>query len=359
MSIRLLPGDVVAQIKSSAVITSLNGAVCGLVQNSLDAGASKISISVDYCRGNCSVEDNGVGIEPASFHEGGGLGQLHYTSKYPPRSDCHGKRGEFLASLASLSLLTIASHHRDYRTHNSLTIHNSRVLARSLPAPPEQRILAFASGTRVVVRDLFGSMPVRVKQRAAEVERAGTSREFEQLIFNIVALLLPWTEDVAVSVQDAHARRTVSLGPPRSGDWNPRPHSTPLDIVSRTAMLLTQASLVDSAEMESWVPIGATAPGVSVKGCVSLRPVATKRVQFIAIGPRPLLNEYHSNIFYDDLNRVFEESSFGVIEEARVDEHGLPAKTEGFTGRELKPKRGVDRWPMFFVHIILTTAPVS
>lgn len=77
MSIQPLPGDVVAQIKSSIAITSLNGAVCGLLRNSLDAAASKVNISVDYSRGYCSVEDNGHGITPASFQEEGGLGRLH------------------------------------------------------------------------------------------------------------------------------------------------------------------------------------------------------------------------------------------------------------------------------------------
>lgn len=77
MSIQRLPGDVVAQIKSSIIITSLNGAVSGLLQNSLDAHASRINVSVDYARGICSVEDDGLGIAPLSFHENGGLGQPH------------------------------------------------------------------------------------------------------------------------------------------------------------------------------------------------------------------------------------------------------------------------------------------
>ncbi|KAK4151988.1 hypothetical protein C8A00DRAFT_44899 [Chaetomidium leptoderma] len=355
MSIQPLPRNVAAQIKSSAIITSLNGAACGLLCNSLDAGASKINISVDYSRGNCSVEDDGAGIAPASFQEGGGLGKLHYTSKYPPRADWHGKHGEFLASLAALSLLSIASHHRDYRTHNSLTIHNSRIVTRNLPAPPEQRILAFASGTRVVVRDLFGSMPVRVKQRALEVERAGTSRDFDQLIVHIVSLLLPWPGEAVVSVQDSYARRTVSLQASGVVDWSRNYRSTAAGIVSRTTMLLAQAFMVDSEDLKSWVPIGATASGISVRGCVSLQPAATKRVQFIAIGVRPLLNEYHSNFLYDDVNRPFEDSSFGLIDEAGLDEDGRPAKTQGFTGKELKPRRGIDRWPMFFLQIMPST----
>ncbi len=77
MSIQPLPDHVVAQIKSSTTITTLNGVVCGLFRNSLDAGASKVTISVDYVRGNCCVEDDGLGIQPAEFQPNGGLGKLH------------------------------------------------------------------------------------------------------------------------------------------------------------------------------------------------------------------------------------------------------------------------------------------
>jgi signal transduction histidine kinase len=77
MSIKPLPADVVAQIKSSVVITSLNNVICGLIKNSLDAEATKINLSVDYSRGNCSIEDNGTGIPPSEFRDDGGLGQLH------------------------------------------------------------------------------------------------------------------------------------------------------------------------------------------------------------------------------------------------------------------------------------------
>jgi DNA mismatch repair protein MLH3 len=79
MSIQPLPPDVVAQIKSSTVITSLNGVVSELVQNSLDAESTKINISVDYARGGCVVEDDGLGIPPSEFRPEGGLGKMHRT----------------------------------------------------------------------------------------------------------------------------------------------------------------------------------------------------------------------------------------------------------------------------------------
>jgi DNA mismatch repair protein MLH3 len=124
-------------------------------------------------------------------------------------------------------------------------------------------------------------------------------------------------------------------------------------IVSRTTALLAQASLVDDDDLKLWVPIGATAAGISVQGCVSLQPAATKRVQFIAIGIQPLLNEHGSNVFYDDLNRMFENSSFGIIEEATIRKDEQSFESQKFTGKELKPKKGIDRWPMFFLQIMV------
>jgi DNA mismatch repair protein MLH3 len=77
MSIQPLPPVVIAQIKSSITITSLNCVVTELLKNSLDAGSKKIDINVDYGRGGCVVEDDGLGIFPAEFGESGGLGKLY------------------------------------------------------------------------------------------------------------------------------------------------------------------------------------------------------------------------------------------------------------------------------------------
>lgn len=77
MSIRHLPDEVVAQIKSSTAIVSLTGVVLELLKNSLDAKASKIDVTVDFARGGCTVDDDGLGISPAEFAEDGGLGKLY------------------------------------------------------------------------------------------------------------------------------------------------------------------------------------------------------------------------------------------------------------------------------------------
>ena len=76
-SIRPLPTEVAKQINSSTEIPSLNSVIVGLAKNSLDAGAQKIEIDVDYGRGSCTVEDDGCGIPPAEFSENGGLAKSH------------------------------------------------------------------------------------------------------------------------------------------------------------------------------------------------------------------------------------------------------------------------------------------
>ncbi|ROW00673.1 hypothetical protein VSDG_03229 [Cytospora chrysosperma] len=279
MSIKPLPGDVVAQIKSSVAITSLNSVICGLVKNALDAEATKINLAVDYSRGNCSIEDNGVGIPPLEFKDTGGLGQLHYV---------YGKHGAFLASVASLSLFTITSHHRDYHSHNSMTIHNSRVLARHMPCLSEQRLLTFSHGTRATARDLFGSMPVRVKHRALQAEKSSFIRDWDQLLLDLVALLIAWPGAVSLSIRESSTRQNLVLG----------------------------------------------------------------TASFIALGIEPLTNEFRSNILYEEVNKVFADSSFGAIDdEGDSDGDMKEVKMDGFVQRELKIRKGVDRWPMFFLKL--------
>ena len=76
-SIKPLPVEIQLQIKSSVALSSLNDAISGLVKNSLDAQAQRIHVEVDLLRGNCCVEDDGVGIAAAEFEARGGLGSMH------------------------------------------------------------------------------------------------------------------------------------------------------------------------------------------------------------------------------------------------------------------------------------------
>lgn len=61
-----LPSGVIAKLRSTVQITSLQDVVIELLKNALDAEASQIAITVDLERGFCTVEDDGCGF-PGRF----------------------------------------------------------------------------------------------------------------------------------------------------------------------------------------------------------------------------------------------------------------------------------------------------
>ena len=229
-----------------------------------------------------------------------------------------------------------------------------------MPSPPEHRLLAFSHGTRVTVRDLFGNMPVRVKQRALDAERGVHGKDWEDLKRVLVSLLLSWPYQVSVHLRDTRYHQSISI---RCAEPTTNRHGKgdAQAAVFRVSGILQQAQLSNDVASESWVPLQASVGNMSVTGATSLIPVATRRVQFISIGIQPLSNEHGSNVLYEEINRLFTNSSFGVEEDAsEIDEEEQKRraadrrhKTDGYTGRELKARKGVDRWPMFYIKLSL------
>ena len=259
----------------------------------------------------------------------------------------------FLAAVAALSLLSITSHHHSHRSHNSIRIHNSQVLARHLPALTDQRLLNFDHGTHVVVRDLFGSMPVRVKQRPL---RHKVHRDWAALLRSIVALLMAWPTAVAAGLHCVSTNEKITLKP-----GNHRHQSISrqaLSLQSKVPSLLWQAGMLDSPETSTWVPLTAKADRMSLYGCISLTPAASKRCQFISIGLEPVLDELGKSILHDEVNKVFANSSFGLEEDSDIDDEEKQRrlkdrrfKADGLTNQALRARKGIDKWPMFYLHV--------
>ncbi|KAI9801409.1 MAG: hypothetical protein M1825_003388 [Sarcosagium campestre] len=362
-SIVPLPPDVRRSIKSSVNITSLNDTVRGLLQNALDAGASQIDITLEPRKGACTVEDNGHGIPPDEFcdGEGAGLAKMYHTSKYKTDSDTHGCYGTFLSSLSALSLLSITSHHHERESHSSLTLHRGRVISRLTPAPSHQYLKFRDHGTRVSVRDLFGNMPVRVKQRTLSREGGQESdKDWTTLKNVIVCHLLAWSTDVRISVHDVDRNRKFVIRPPAPSQVLGAQHLT-ADL-SKCKRILSQAGLVSPETRESWIPISASMPSTTVRGFISLNPAPTRNVQFISLGVHPLSQPGLNSILKDMINNTVAMSSFGMLEQADdIDDREKLRRSKdrrfkqaGYTTRQLRSRsKGVDRWLMFSLKITL------
>lgn len=373
---RILPlcPEAISQIQSSKQITSTLDVAVALLENSLDAGATKVDISVDFRRACCTIEDNGHGISLSEFSATGGLGKMYHTSKAddPQRAQCHGRSGVFLASLAALSLLSITSHHLQHEEHATLVLHNGRVLSRHIPAP-QSHVLSISPmhGTRVEVRDLFGNLPVRGKWRMTETAgRWEGEQSWLNLKRAVAASVLAWPIPCAVKLLDQGATSGVfHTARFHSGlssaltakNLNQRESLPPRLEVQDAVNMLYQAGLATGDTRLNWTPLSASTDSVSVRGAICRQPVASKRCQFISVGIHPCPSSDRHNELYEAVNKAFTNSSFGMVDDLpgspisekkrRTHGHWQPSNTHV---RKDKPaKRGIDRWPMFVLQVKL------
>lgn len=282
------------------------------------------------------------------------------TSKNIGLSVTHGRNGTFLSSVAALSILSVTSHHRAHLPHATLILHHSRPAARLIPAPSHQHLSNREHGTKVSVQDLFGNMPVRIKQRTTGAELVREDeKQLETLRKQIVAMLLAWQNPVSVTLKSAESSKKLNIRGKEVSTIGSKSGNRKLD-VTLICGVLSQAGLIEPSDWDSWVRTSARTPWVTIKGAVSLQPAPSKQAQFMSIGIRPITSEMGNNIFYDEINRLFALSSFGYKEDIFDAEEDNRAgkskdgrfKKDGTTNKPLKGGgKGVDRWPMFYIRI--------
>jgi DNA mismatch repair protein MutL len=164
MSIRILTDQLINQIKAGEVVERPAAVVKELVENSLDAGATRVEIDVEQGGLNLiRVRDNGAGI---ARDELALALQRHATSKIASLDDLErvaslGFRGEALPSILSVSRFTLTS-----RSANNA--HGWQISGAGILEAAEPRPAAHAVGTTVEACDLFFNTPARRKFMKAE-----------------------------------------------------------------------------------------------------------------------------------------------------------------------------------------------
>jgi DNA mismatch repair protein MutL len=166
--IRQLPDLVANQIAAGEVVERPAAVVKELVENSLDAGATRVTVRVeDGGRRLIEILDDGHGMRPDQLRI---ALSRHATSKIASAEDLFrvatlGFRGEALPSIAAVSEFELAS-----RTHDVDAGH------RQAWAGGEERgggPCAMAAGTRISVRNLFWNVPARLKFLKSEASETG------------------------------------------------------------------------------------------------------------------------------------------------------------------------------------------
>ena len=196
MSIRRLPPELVNRIAAGEVVERPASALKELVENSLDAGATQLSIRLSA--GGLElieVADGGSGMTPAEMRL---ALERHATSKLPTdaidRVTSFGFRGEALPSIASVSRLTVESRVRGADGWRIAIDHGE---------PAGEGPAALPPGTRIRVEGLFDKVPARRKfLRSPRSEYAAC--------LDAVKRLALARSDVAFTL-DHDGRRTLTL----------------------------------------------------------------------------------------------------------------------------------------------------
>jgi DNA mismatch repair protein MutL len=171
--IQELDEKTVERIAAGEVVERPASAVKELVENSIDADASRVTVAVEAGgTGSIRVTDDGVGMSEAALRR---AVEKHTTSKIEDIDDLEGGvatlgfRGEALHAIGAVSRLTITSRPRDGDSGTELTFEGGDVTNVSPAGCPV--------GTTVEVEDLFYNVPARrkyLKQDATEFAHVNT-----------------------------------------------------------------------------------------------------------------------------------------------------------------------------------------
>ena len=311
MSIRRLPPHLVNRIAAGEVVERPASALKELIENALDAGATRIAIGLrEGGLAGIDVADDGCGMTPA---ETALALERHCTSKLPagPGGDVDddaalegiatlGFRGEALPSIASVAPLTLDSRPRGADGWRRVV--DNGALLEDGPA-------ALPPGTRVQVEQLFARVPARRKfLRSARAEYAAC--------LDVIRRLAMARPDVAFAVEH-DGRRVLGVA---AGEDRP----------TRVAGL-TDRQLADNA-----VPIDFAREGLVLGGVAGL-PTFNRGVadhQYLFVNGRPVKDRLllgairgaYAEMLPRDRHAVV--ALFLEVPPGEVDVNVHPAKTE-------------------------------
>ena len=295
-SIHKLDPNVQKILKSQAFTVSMASAVTEVVQNSLDAQANQVDISIDIGKLSFTVSDNGVGMIPGDLNR---LGAHNSTSKINTLRDLanlktYGFRGEALFCISSVSHMIVVSKVKEY---NSTWIRRLPNSATMLSVEPREDDISVPldSGTTVVVQDLLHNIPVRRKI----LQNEPAFKTYMSLKENLFQLLIlhPELQLTVRYINDAEERHQLFASKQISS------HMKPYEKLSLT-FLNTFGSVVP---IESLKKVSVDFKEFRLNGIISKVAVRVRDYQLIYINGR----RYHNASFLRTLENMFQAAGFG------------------------------------------------
>ncbi len=267
--IRRLTEGTINRIAAGEVVERPASAVKELVENALDAGAARISVTIaDGGATLILVEDDGGGMNAEELAL---AVERHATSKLPVAADgdddlTHiatlGFRGEALPSLGAVARLTLTSRTKQGEAHQ-IAVEGGAASA----VKPAAHLSTGQSGTRAEVHDLFFATPARLKFLKS-------SRSESLAVTDMVKRLAMARADVAFTLTD-DGRQVFAL---------------PAEASLFDGRLKRLAKIMGRDFGDNAAPVSATREGVTLSGYAGLPTYnrANAQMQFLFVNGRPV-----------------------------------------------------------------------
>jgi len=265
MPIRLLPETLVNRIAAGEVIERPAAALKELVENAIDAGATRIDVTLkEGGQSLVIVSDDGIGMDREELTL---AVERHCTSKLPDddllKIDHLGFRGEALPSIGAVSRLTITSRKRGSANAWAIAVEGG---AKTAVQPA-----ALGQGTRIEMRDLFYATPARLKfLKSARSEREAAVDVVERL-----AMAYP---GIAFTVSGDEDRILLRL------------NAVERDLTGTDGRRLRLAAVLGKEFGDNAIEIDAAREGFRLTGLAGLPTLnrATARDQYLFVNGRPV-----------------------------------------------------------------------
>jgi DNA mismatch repair protein MutL len=298
--IQLLPKHIINQIAAGEVVERPASIVKELIENSLDAGATEISIDIlDAGLTEISIKDNGIGIEKSDFDK---VFQRHATSKIQSIEDLQtlstmGFRGEALSSIQAVAQVELITRTATEETGYQYNPHTDET----------RQIAKHNTGTTIIIRNLFYNVPARKKfLKTHNTELAHITRIIEE-----IALVHPEVSFIYTSQK----REIINV--------------SSSDALSRVIAILKVQ------ESEYLLPLDSAGANIQARGFIGHPRISKKSPQYhIFVNNRPVIQPLLTKAIQQGFDTMLEVGhypfafvSLSIPSEA-VDVNVHPRKTE-------------------------------
>ncbi|MCO5258831.1 MAG: DNA mismatch repair endonuclease MutL [Crocinitomicaceae bacterium] len=301
--IAVLPDHIANQIAAGEVIQRPASVVKELVENAIDAGATKIHINVkDAGRTLIQVSDDGKGMNKMDAEQ---CFLRHATSKIHSADDLFnlqtkGFRGEALASIASIAHVTLQTKEADKDTGTQILIEGNKIISNEE--------VVCNKGTNFEVKNLFYNVPARRNfLKSNEVEFRHIRDEFERiaLAHPAISFILTNNDTEIYNLRSATLRKRI-------------------------------VDIIGDKQNERLVPIQEETSIVKISGFI-IKPEFAKKTrgeQFFFVNNRFFKDAYFNNAVNKGFNNLIQPKTYPGyfiyfdIDPSKIDVNVHPTKTE-------------------------------